>query len=224
MRKKADGVFLIDAENAFNKINRAVALWNCQFVCPSLKHGLINFYRSPARIFMTSEGKSAEFSSQEGTTQGCPLAMAMFAIALKPLHDEVRSLCKQVWFADDGTGCDTFPNMRKLYDVILERGPLYGYFMQPKKCILIVKEGRDEKAREFFGKTGVAMSSGTRHLGAVLGSRSEKLKFVHEKVKDWVHEMKFGPKLHSQNLTLPMQLSLIVFKRSGTTSLAQFPE
>ena len=42
---------------------------------------------------MTSEGKSAEFSSQEGTTQGCPLAMAMFAIALKPLHDEVRSLC-----------------------------------------------------------------------------------------------------------------------------------
>ena len=85
--------------------------------------------------------------------------------------------------------------MRKLYDVILERGPLYGYFMQPKKCILIVKEGRDEKAREFFGKTGVAMSSGTRHLGAVLGSRSDKFKFVEEKVKDWVREIEILSKI-----------------------------
>ena len=139
---EADGVFLIDAENAFNKINRVAALWNCQFVCPSLKYGLINFYRSPARIFITSDGKFAEFSSQEGTTQGCPLAMAMFAIALKPLHDELRSLCKQAWFADDGTGCDTFLKMRNMYDALLKRGPLYGYFMQPKKCILIVKEGK----------------------------------------------------------------------------------
>ena len=38
---EADGVFLIDAENAFNRINRAAVLWNCQFVCPSLKHSLI---------------------------------------------------------------------------------------------------------------------------------------------------------------------------------------
>ena len=28
----ADGVFLIDAENAFNRVNRAAVLWNCQFV------------------------------------------------------------------------------------------------------------------------------------------------------------------------------------------------
>ena len=68
--------------------------------------------------------------------------MAMFAIALKPLHDELKSLCKQAWFADDGTGCDTFIRMRSMIDALLERGPLYGYFMQPKKCILVVKEGR----------------------------------------------------------------------------------
>jgi len=121
---EADGVFLIDAENAFNRINRVATLWNCQFVCPSIKYALINFYRSPARIFLTSGGKSAEFSSQEGTTQGCPLAMAMFAIALKPFHDELKEVCKQAWFADDGTGCDSFEKMRKLFDVILARGPL----------------------------------------------------------------------------------------------------
>ena len=61
--------------------------------------------------------------------------------------------------------------------------------MQSKKCILRVKEGREEGAREYFGETGVVMSSGTRHLGAVLGSNTEKQKFVGDKVKDWVREI-----------------------------------
>ena len=65
----------------------------------------------------------------------------------------------------------------------------FGYFMQPKKCILIVKEGREDGAKKFFGETGVVMSTGARHLGAVLGSRADKLKYVDEKVKDWVREI-----------------------------------
>jgi hypothetical protein len=42
----SDGILLIDADNAFNRVNRAVALWNVQFTCPAMKHVLINFYRS----------------------------------------------------------------------------------------------------------------------------------------------------------------------------------
>ena len=80
----SDGILLIDADNDFNRINRAVALWNVQFTCPPMKHVLINFYRSSSRIFMNSDGYF-ELLSQEGTTQGCPLAMAMYAIALVPL-------------------------------------------------------------------------------------------------------------------------------------------
>src|SRR6478609_4294633 len=48
----SDGILLIDADNAFNRVNRAVALWNIQYICPAMKHVLINFYRSPTRIFM----------------------------------------------------------------------------------------------------------------------------------------------------------------------------
>ena len=29
-----DGILLIDADNAFNRVNRGVALWNVQYTCP----------------------------------------------------------------------------------------------------------------------------------------------------------------------------------------------
>ena len=77
--ESSDGILLI-ADNAFIGINRAVALWNVQYVCKSFKHILINFYRSPTRIFMNGEG-NFELWSQEETAQGCPLAMSMYAIA-----------------------------------------------------------------------------------------------------------------------------------------------
>jgi len=32
-----DGILLIDADNAFNRVNRAVALWNIQYTCPAMK-------------------------------------------------------------------------------------------------------------------------------------------------------------------------------------------
>jgi len=91
----SDGILLIDADNAFNRVNRSVALWNVQFTCPAMKHVLINFYRSPTRIFMNGDGYF-ELLSQEGTTQGCPLAMAMYAIALVPLLKHLLPMCKRL--------------------------------------------------------------------------------------------------------------------------------
>jgi hypothetical protein len=38
--ESSDGILLIDADNAFNRINRSVALWNVQFTCPAMKHVL----------------------------------------------------------------------------------------------------------------------------------------------------------------------------------------
>ncbi len=101
-----------------------------------MKHVLINFYRSPTRIFMNGDG-CFELLSQEGTTQGCPLAMAMYALALVPLLKHLQPYCKQVWYADDATGCDTFEKMLKWFNVLLVEGPKYGYYPKPSKCILL---------------------------------------------------------------------------------------
>jgi hypothetical protein len=77
----AEGVLLIDAENAFNALNRKAALHNIQHRAPRLARYLINTYRVAARLFVGG----MEISSAEGTTQGDPLGTAMYAIAVVPL-------------------------------------------------------------------------------------------------------------------------------------------
>ena len=111
-----------------------------------MKHVLVNFYRSSTRIIMNGDGYF-ELLSEEGTTQGCPLAMAMYAISLVPLLKHLLPICKQVWFADDATGCDNFVSMRKWFDTLVEIGPLYGYYPKPSKCLLL---SRFELAQKVF--------------------------------------------------------------------------
>jgi hypothetical protein len=168
-----------------------------------MKHILINFYRCPSRIFMNGAGGFCELLSQEGTTQGCPLAMAMYAIALSPLLKHLQPMCKQVWYADDATGCDKLEKMRAWFDEMLIEGPKYGYFPKPAKCILVVKPHLLERAKEVFKKSGIIeiqtegskdtgvelTSEGTRHLGAAVGHTSFRHSYVKEKVEQWVNKV-----------------------------------
>ena len=76
-----DAILLVDASNAFYSLNCSVALHNIQQLCPPLACVLINTYRSPASLFVSGD----TILSEEGTTQGDPLAMPMYAIAMIPL-------------------------------------------------------------------------------------------------------------------------------------------
>jgi hypothetical protein len=188
--ENVEGALFIDAENAFNKVNRSAGLWNVHFLCPALKRILTNMYRAPSRIFLKNEKQTQEFSSDEGTTQGDPLAMAMYAISIAPLGKEGKSLSQQIWYADDAAAGDTLERLRKWFDFLLLRGPKYGYFPQPKKCILVVKEHKLDEAKKLFSGTNVEITiNGTRHLGAALGSVEFKGNFVGEKVKEWISQV-----------------------------------
>ena len=68
-----DAVLLVDAVNAFNSLNRETALRNIHASCPALAVVLTNTYSQDIPLFIEGE----TFVSQEGTTQGDPLAMAM---------------------------------------------------------------------------------------------------------------------------------------------------
>ena len=75
-----EGVLLVDASNAFNSLNHAAALQNIHQLCPSFAPILINTYRSAAALYT---GGDILFS-EEGTTQGNPLAMPMYVLATLP--------------------------------------------------------------------------------------------------------------------------------------------
>ena len=96
-----EAVLLIDASNVFNSLNRQVALINMQHLCPSIANILINTYREPTELFVDGQ----VLWSEEGTTQGDPLAMSLYALATIPLIDLLSSIrdVTQVWYADDAS-------------------------------------------------------------------------------------------------------------------------
>ena len=71
-RSATEAVLLVDALNTFNNLNCQTALHNIHLNCPSTFKALINTYHSDTQLFVDDE----TFLSQEGTTQGDPLAMA----------------------------------------------------------------------------------------------------------------------------------------------------
>ena len=73
-------VLLVDASNAFNCLNWQVSLHNIQTLCPPLNRILINTYRKDVPLFI--DGR--HIFSSERTTQGDPLAMAMYSISVIP--------------------------------------------------------------------------------------------------------------------------------------------
>lgn len=81
--------------------------------------------------------------SQEGTTQGDPLAMPMYALALLPLIKQVNPdlAVTQVWFADDATAAGSISKLRAWWNALVTFGPDFGYHVNPSKTHLITKEG-----------------------------------------------------------------------------------
>ena len=79
---------------------------------------LINTYHNNVKLFIDGDA----LLSQEGTTQGDPLAMAMYTIAITPfitsLEDEET---KQVCFADDATTASQHPNITKAEQLQIKR-------------------------------------------------------------------------------------------------------
>ena len=84
-------MILVDASNAFNCLNRQVKLLNRGTVCPALSHILINTYCNNSQLFIDGQC----ILPKEGTTQGDPLAMAMYAIGTQLL---IRRLDCRDWY------------------------------------------------------------------------------------------------------------------------------
>ena len=93
-------------------------------LCPSLATVLINSYRAESDLFVNGD----VIKSREGTTQGDPLAMPMYAIATIPLINKLKDDAQQVWHADDAAALWTTEQLRVWWDKLVKLGPGFGYF------------------------------------------------------------------------------------------------
>ena len=185
----SDAVLLIYTSNTFNSLDRAATLHNIRVLCPSIATYAINTYREPARLFIVG---GQELRSSEGTTQGDPLAMSLYAISLQPLTTrlQVKSAASQCWYADDATGCGPLGDVKTWWDELMVSGPPLGYFPNPQKCWLIVKPEKERPAKEIFSETTINITTeGRKHLGAALGSRDFFEEYVDEKGEEWVAQV-----------------------------------
>ena len=176
-----EAVLLVDASNAFNALNRMVALHNIRHNCPPIATILINLYRSPTELFVDGD----VILSQEGTTQGDPLAMAMYGLATIPLIRRLDGLCTQVWY-DDSAAAGRLAQLREWWDKLASEGPTCGYFANPSKTWLVTKDGYLEEASALFADSGVNITpNGRPYLGAAIGSQEFTVEYTRSKVSEW---------------------------------------
>ena len=201
-KEGSDAIILVDAANAFNRLNRRAALHNIRYVCPPFSVVLINTYRTASRLFIMG---GREIESTEGTTQGDTLAMQFYGISITPILQTLKQQItevSQVWLADDATGAGKILPLKRWWDLIKTEGVKHGYHVnKPSKSWLILKDAdRLEEVKEVFQNSPINITtSGKRHLGAALGSDEFKNSYIDEKVTDWCNNItKLSKIAHSQ--------------------------
>ena len=129
--------------------------------------------------------------SSEGTTQGDPFSMALYAIATLPF---VRQLdhysCAQIWYADDAAVGGELSSLRNWWDHICSSWPAFGYFPNEAKSYLVVKSHHASAATSSFANTGINITTGgCPYLGSFIGSSESLSDFSKKMVSKFVDQV-----------------------------------
>lgn len=180
----------IDADNAFNTLNRCLLLRNIEMICPLLKVLLLNIYRKDSFLPVSGE----LLYSKEGLTQGDNLAMAAFGANTLPLirhlKEQQTDPVLQKWYADDANATGELPALREFLDLLTSVGPNYGYRVNPNKCWLVVHPGKLEEARRIFHDIPINITEdGHQILGSAIGTEDFVRSFTATKCSEYVEEI-----------------------------------
>ena len=87
-------------------------------------------------------------------------------------------------------GTLVFEVVKIWWDELVPDGQQLGYFLNAKKCWLITKPEKEERAKTMFDYTAINISTeGHQHLGALLGSRKHLEDYLEKKVEDWISQI-----------------------------------
>ena len=132
-----EAVLLVDTSNAFNSINRNVFLHNVAIICPDIAVYVKNCYSLHSRQLIIGGN---EIRSCEGTTQGDPIAMAVYAIAIVPMilmivdtTSKTNDSTKTATYADDITATGKIIHLKSWWKTLCILGPKFGYYPEASK-------------------------------------------------------------------------------------------
>lgn len=183
----SEAMLLVDA---FNSLNRKNALINIRSICPPIATVLTNVYHESSELFIGSN----TLLSEEGTTQGDPMAMPFYALATIPLIDALRcdsSSLKQIWYADDATAVGKVSELKRWWERLCALEPSFGYHVNAAKTWLVCSEGCVETAAKTFAETNVNITAeGRPILGAPIGHPTYVTSNINDKVQAWVEEVR----------------------------------
>ena len=187
--ENSEAMLLVDANNAFNSLNRASALMNMSTICPPISTVLMNIYRESSDLILGT----CTLQSQQGTTQGDPLAMPFYALATRLLIDALdKGLpdLRQIWYADDATAVGKLCDLKRWWEKLSMIGPSFGYYVNLSKTWLVINEKCVSAASYLFGESNVNITTeGRPILGSPIGKPEFISNFVDRKVNQWIREI-----------------------------------
>ena len=108
------------------------------------------------------------FCHDSTCSQGAPIAMPLYAVAIAPLLQMIKSDDAQdvrhVDFADDLCGAGRLVRLRSWWDDIVVHGQRLGYYQRADKCWLIVKPHLVETVKKIFAGTDVRISTNGQNI------------------------------------------------------------
>ena len=186
----ASAVLLVDATNGFNELGRKAMLWTVRHRWANGARFSFNCYRHSAQLLLRRRGGDCEtILSREGVTQGDPLSMVLYGLALTPLAETIRAAVPTVvqpWYADDAAMAGPITGIADAQRLLLELGPRRGYFPEPDKSVLISPLATPPSALTSLAEFNFRHEAGHRYLGGFVGSGAAEAAWVDPQVQQWI--------------------------------------
>jgi hypothetical protein len=180
----------VDARNGFNELSRQAMLWTVRHRWAAGSRFGFNCYRHSAQLILRSKGNEAYvILSNEGVTQGDPLSMVLYGLALLPLAELLREqepTVVQPWYADDTAMAGTVSGIARAMTLLQHHGPQRGYYPVPAKSILICKPNEMERAKEVLKDFEFQYHAGYRYVGGFVGTAATESAWLEPKIQAWV--------------------------------------
>jgi hypothetical protein len=132
---------MLDAFNGFNELGRKAMLWTVRHLWAPGARFALNCYRHQGMLILRRKGDDCyTLFSQEGVTQGDPLSMILYGLALVPLANRLMECEPEVvqpWYADDCAMAGPASGVKRAVKLLQRWGPDRGYYPAPAKSIAV---------------------------------------------------------------------------------------